>query len=252
MLGRLIIEDVRPRTPGGYPAKALVGDRVAVSADIYREGHDALAARVRWRPANGAWAVAPMALDVNDRWEGEILTEGVGLHELQVEAWTDRFATWRHDVELKAAADADDTLATEIEEGAVLIERLAKKAAKEARPTLRSAVERLRDTSHSRDERLNAGLDDHVAALLEGVVDDLDLTRSAKLPLWVDRERAGVGAWYELFPRSEGGFAGAQKRLPAIAAMGFDVVSLPPVHPIGLTYRKGPNNTLVAGPEDVG
>src|SRR3954454_20314950 len=173
MLGRLIIEDVRPRTPGGYPAKALVGDRVAVSADVFREGHDLLAARVRWRPAGGSWDVAPMALDVNDRWEGEIVTEEMGLHEMQVEAWTDRFATWRHDVELKAGADPDDSLATEIEEGALLIERLATKAPKEARPTLASAVERLRDTSRSRDDRLNAGLDDHVAALLTGVVDDI-------------------------------------------------------------------------------
>src|SRR3954447_6994348 len=138
MLGRLIIDDVRPRTPGGYPAKALVGDRITVSADVYREGHDLLAARVRGRPVGGSWSAAPMALDVNDRWDGEIVVDEVGPHELQVEAWTDRFATWRHDVELKAAADADDTLATEIEEGALLIEPLAKKAAKEARPTLRS------------------------------------------------------------------------------------------------------------------
>src|SRR3954470_1697184 len=167
MLGRLIIEDVRPRTPGGYPAKALVGDRVAVSADVFREGHDLLAARVRWRAAGGSWAVAPMALDVNDRWEGEIVTEEMGLHEVQVEAWTDRFATWRHDVELKAGADPDDSLATEIEEGALLIERLAKRAAKDAKPTLASAVARLRDNAKSRDERLNAGLDDHIAALLD-------------------------------------------------------------------------------------
>src|SRR4051794_23060445 len=139
MLGRLIIEDVRPRTPGGYPAKTLVGDPVVVSADIYREGHDVLAARVRWRPTAGTWSTAPLALDVNDRWEGEIVTEEMGPHEVQVEAWTDRFATWRHDVELKAAADAVDTLATEIEEGALLIERLMKKAAKDARSTLRSA-----------------------------------------------------------------------------------------------------------------
>jgi starch synthase (maltosyl-transferring) len=252
VLGRLIIDDVRPRTPGGHPAKALVGDRVVVSADIYREGHDLLAARVRWRPAGGSWAVAPLVLDVNDRWEGSIDPTELGSHELQVEAWTDRFATWRHDVELKAGADPDDTLATEIEEGALLIERLAKRAPKDARPTLAAAVTGLRDTTRTRDERLNAGLDDHVAALLAGVVDDIDLTRSPKQPLWVDRERAGYGAWYELFPRSEGGFAGAAKRLPAIASMGFDVVYLPPVHPIGTTARKGRNNTLVAGPDDVG
>src|SRR3954464_6605153 len=128
MLGRLIIDDVRPRTPGGYPAKALVGDRITVSADVYRGGHDLLAARVRWRPGGGSWSVAPMALDVNDRWAGEMAVDEVGLHEVQVEAWTDRFATWRHDVELKAAADPNDGLTTEIEEGALLIERLAKKA----------------------------------------------------------------------------------------------------------------------------
>ena len=121
---RFPIEDVRPTLDGGaYPAKAVVGEHVPISAIVYREGHDLLAARVRWRRAGGDWAVAPMALDVNDRWEGEIATEEMGPHEVQVEAWTDRFATWRHDVELKAAADVDDSLATEIEEGALLIER---------------------------------------------------------------------------------------------------------------------------------
>ncbi|MEY2464271.1 MAG: hypothetical protein QOH64_2409 [Acidimicrobiaceae bacterium] len=252
MLGRLIIDDVRPRTPGGYPAKALVGGVVTVKADIFREGHDLLAARARWRPTGGTWATEPMALDVNDRWEAELTPTQVGRHEFQVEAWTDHFATWRHDVELKAGADPHDSLATEIEEGALLIGRLAKRAPKEARPVLLAAVAGLRDGARSRDERLNAGLDDHVAALLTGVVDDTDLTRSDKLTLWVDRELAGLAAWYELFPRSEGGLAGASKRLRAVAAMGFDVVYLPPVHPIGTTHRKGRDNTLVADADDVG
>ena len=106
--------------------------------------------------------------------------------------------------------------------------------------------------SRTLDERLTAGLDDHVAALLADVADPIDRTRTKSFALWVDRERGREGAWYELFPRSEGGFAGATKRLAAIAAMGFDVVYLPPIHPIGRTFRKGPNNTMGAGPDDPG
>ncbi|MGQ0617147.1 MAG: maltotransferase domain-containing protein [Acidimicrobiia bacterium] len=255
MLGRLIIDDVRPRTPAGYPAKAGVGEVVTVSATVFREGHDLLAARLRWRRGGDKdWATVPMALAVAglDRWEAVIEPAVVGAHEFQVEAWTDRYRTWRHDIELKAADDPHDPLATDVEEGALLIERLAKRAPKEARPALAAAVAGLRNGEASRDARLNAGLDDRVGALLAPVEDPVDLTRSARFPLWVDRRAGRFSAWYELFPRSEGGLAGASKRLRAVAEMGFDVVYLPPVHPIGHTARKGPGNTLEAGPGDPG
>ena len=252
MLGRIVIDAVRPSTPSGYPAKAVVGERVPVTADIFRDGHDILAARVLWWPGDDVNAAkyAPLKLDVNDVWHGVLQPDRTGRHSFIVEAWTDGVATWRHEVELKAGAGQD--LTTELEEGALLIEFLMAYAPVAARPKLDAAIAALRDDALPLAARLNAGLDDHVAALLEGVPDSRDFTRSDPRPLWVDRERARSGAWYEFFPRSEGGFEGAMKRLPAIAEMGFDVVYLPPVHPIGATDRKGPNNTLTPGPDDPG
>src|SRR5262249_53993296 len=157
-------------------------------------------------------------------------------------------STWRHDIEVKVGAGDDVTL--ELEEGARLLEKLARGVDKAARPRVTEAVAALRRDTCSLQGRLNAGLDDQVAHLVEGVP-DADVTGST-LPLWVDRPRGAYGAWYELFPRSEGGFAGATKRLADIAAMGFDIVYLPPIHPIGTTARKGRDNTLVPEPSDPG
>src|SRR5437764_9600146 len=249
-----MIDDVHPRTPSGAPAKAVVGERVPVSAEIFRDGHDILGARVRWRPVGeSAWESSLLTLSAPglDRWTGTLVPDRLGPFEFQIEAWTDRFATWRHDAEIKAAAN-DPELKVVLAQGVALLGRLTKRADKNSRPVLTAATERLRDSSRPLDVRLTAGLDDHVAALLAGVADPLDLTRTKSRALWVDRERARTSAWYELFPRSEGGLAGATKRLPAVAGMGFDVVYLPPIHPIGRTFRKGPNNTVGAGPDDPG
>ncbi len=251
MLGRIVITAVRPSTPNGYPAKAAVGERVPVTADVFRDGHDLVAARVRWRPVGErGWRDAPLAHVGNDRFEGDIEPDAAGPHQFRIEGWTDQFGTWRHDIELKAGAGQDVT--TELEEGARHLERLAAKVPSASRARLRAAIETLRDDAAPIDARLNAGLDDLVAAIVLSVPDPTDLTRSATYPLWVDRERARVGGWYELFPRSEGGLDGAAKRLPAIADMGFDVVYLPPVHPIGTSHRKGKGNTLGAAPDDPG
>jgi starch synthase (maltosyl-transferring) len=253
MLGRTMIQAIRPSTPSGYPAKAVVGQIVTVSADIFRDGHEVLAARVRYRPAGAkAWAGASMREDVNDRWEGMIVPETVGAHEFVVEAWVDEFATWRHDIELKAAADLTDPLATELEEGARILERLARRVDKADRPRVRAAIDALRDGACTRDNRLTAGLDQAVAVLVAGLRGAEPITRSGRLRLWVDRPLARAGGWYEFFPRSEGGFEGAAKRLRAIAEMGFDIVYLPPIHPIGRSQRKGANNTLSARPGDPG
>jgi starch synthase (maltosyl-transferring) len=250
VLGRITIDAVRPATPSGeFPAKAVVDEQFTVSADIFRDGHDLLRARVRWRcVGKGKWHTAPMRDVGNDRWEGSVTPAAVGRHDVVIEAWRDRFATWRHDVEIKAAAG--DDVEIELEEGARILEGLAAGVGARQRRRVLDAVAGLRRTSCSLHVRLNAGLDDRVAGLVAGVP-DADLTER-HLPLWVDRPRALFGAWYELFPRSEGGFAGAMKRLGAVADMGFDVVYLPPIHPIGVTERKGPGNTLGAGPDDPG
>jgi starch synthase (maltosyl-transferring) len=253
MLDRVVIDAIRPRTPDGMPAKGAIGEAVAVSAAVYRDGHDLLLARLRWRPAGDKeWHRVPMRANYNDRWEALIEPTVIGRHEFVVEAWTDRYGTWSHDVEVKAGAGQDIEL--ELEEGAQIIELLANELPRrdERRRILAAAVAGLRDTSRPRDSRMNAGLDDYVRRLLRDIPDPSSVTESAVTPLWIDRAIARASAWYEFFPRSEGGLPGAVKRLAGVADMGFDIVYLPPVHPIGHTFRKGRNNTLIAQPGDPG
>jgi starch synthase (maltosyl-transferring) len=253
MVERLVIDAIRPRTPNGFPAKGAIGERVTISAAAYRDGHDLLLVRARWRhTASDTWRSEPMKAGFNDRWEAALEPTEVGRHEFVIEAWTDRYGTWAHDIEIKAGAGQDIEL--ELEEGARIIEVLAGElpAKDERRPRLAAAVTGLRDTARSRDARMNAGLDDYVHRLVRDIPDPASRTEAAAVPLWIDRPLARASAWYELFPRSEGGFPGALKRLPAVADMGFDIVYLPPVHPIGHTFRKGRNNTLIAQPGDPG
>ncbi|MGH9139326.1 MAG: alpha-1,4-glucan--maltose-1-phosphate maltosyltransferase [Acidimicrobiales bacterium] len=251
--GRIAISDIRPRTPTGHPPKATVGEGRTVSADVFRDGHDRVAARLRWRPAgeHADWRTTPMDDRGNDRFEATITPDTVGRHELVIEAWTDRFATWRRHTEARAVA-AEPDLAVELLVGADLLEELAPQVPPDQRQRLLQAAGTLRSDTCTVNTKLDTGLDDALALILDGVPDTHDLTQSPPLALWVDRERARFSSWYELFPRSEGGLAGAAKRLAAIAEMGFDVVYLPPVHPIGHTNRKGRNNHLVAAPDDPG
>ena len=257
MINPVAIQDIRPRTPEGFPAKAVTGERIRVSADIFRDGHDLLAALVRWR-ARGSkeWSSAPMVQGVNHRWEGSIACDRLGSHEFVVEAWTDRIATWRKDTAVKSAAGQD--ISVELEEGAILVEAAAGRIKgqagdkKEKVSSLKQAAELLRNRYLPVEMRLAAMDDPQVAVLLEEHIARRDLSASPAMPLWVDRERALYSSWYELFPRSNGGFEGTTKRLAALADMGFDVVYLPPVHPIGVTDRKGRNNSVVAEPGDVG
>jgi starch synthase (maltosyl-transferring) len=250
MLTPIVIDDVRPRTPSGFPAKGVVGHRLPVSAVLVADGHDQLGARVRWRRKGArTWTALPLALD-GDRWFGEVVPEAVGAHELVIEAWTDRYATWRHDVEVKVGAGQDVDL--ELEEGGLLLEELAERlTAPEDQERLLAASKAVRRASCSLDVRLDAACDDAIAALLADLP-DTRRSESARHAVWIDRERAAIGAWYELFPRSFGGLAGAADHLPYVAGLGFDVVYLPPVHPIGTTHRKGRDNTLTAGPDDPG
>jgi starch synthase (maltosyl-transferring) len=252
-MGRIEIRDIRPRTPTGHPAKGTVGEHVVVSADVLRDGHDQVAARVRWRPArpDAHWQSSPLTLVANDRYEGSFVPTEVGPHEVVVEGWTDRFGTWRHHTEARAAVESAD-LPVELLVGAGILEELAPHVADEHRSRVEDTAAILRNERFSMRTKLDAGLDEHLADLLAVVPDPTDLTARPTAGLWVDRERARFSAWYELFPRSEGGFAGAAKRLRAIAEMGFDVVYLPPIHPIGVTHRKGRDNTLTPEPGDPG
>jgi len=257
---RIVIEGIRPSTPSGYPAKAVVGRPVRITGDVFRDGHDILAARVRWRRRNGAkgkWSTAPMHPLGNDRFEAVIEPSEIGAHEFVVEGWTDRLATWRHEVSVKLGAG--QTVELELEEGARLLEEAAERVPQVDRSRVTTAIQSLRNTQAPAESRLSGALDPALVAILDELPDPTDLAESEPMPLWVDRERGLVGAWYELFPRSYArpeqginGLVGAAERLPAVANMGFDVVYVPPVHPIGKSFRKGRNNSLEAGPDDPG
>ena len=238
----IVIDDVQPRTPTGLPAKAIAGHRLQVRADIFRDGHHVLAARVSLRPAGSKkWQTAAMAEVHNDLWTGELDATELGLHEFCIEAWTDVVGTWRRDTQRKL--DAGDDIALELEEGALLLEARVRRVARVDKDNVRAAVDALRDSSRSMPSgsrpRSRTRWSSRCRELTEA-----DATKSGTYRVWVDRERAAVGAWYEMFPRSHGGLRGATERLDAVAAMGFDVVYLPPIHPVGVSHRKGRNNSL--------
>ncbi|CAM5629016.1 Alpha-1,4-glucan:maltose-1-phosphate maltosyltransferase 1 [Streptomyces tendae] len=262
VVGRIPVLDVRPVVQRGRrPAKAVTGESFEVSATVFREGHDAVAANVvlrdpRGRP--GPWTPMRELAPGTDRWGATVTAGGTGLWSYTVEAWSDPVTTWRHAARIKIPAGMDTDLV--LEEGARLYERAAAEVpGSEDRRELLAAVDALRDESRPAASRLAAALTPEVDAVLARHPLRELVTSSEPLPLLVERERALYGAWYEFFPRSEGTpaqphgtFRTAARRLPAIAAMGFDVVYLPPIHPIGTTHRKGRNNTLTATPDDVG
>jgi len=274
MLGRLGLDDIVPVVSCGcYPARAVVGEQVPISATVIREGHDAVAANVVWKgPGNGKGVFTRMVPGIpgTDRWHATVEPMSEGGWSFVIEAWSDPVSTWRHAVEVKLeAGQGAEDLANDIEDGARLLIRAARTIPKERRPELIAAAEALRDTKLDLPHRIAPALTTAVQELLHDYpVRDL-VTRSEAYPIWVDRFRALFGSWYEFFPRSEGAvvsdetmdavgppshgnFRTAAKRLPAIADMGFDVVYLPPIHPIGEVNRKGRNNTLIAGEYDVG
>ncbi len=232
---RIVIENLGPVTPGGaHPTKAVVGEKIYVRADIYREGHDELSAAVRWRlDGTRGWSHAPMKEVGIDAWEGTFVPQAVGPHTFVVEAWTDRYLTWRKN--LMANISGNQDVRVDIAEGAALLEGHRVPAAD--RTPLTDAIDTLRDENLTLKQRLLPALDSGIAELVATHPVRDDLTRSTSMPLWVDRERALFGAWYEMFLRGEGGFEGTIKRLRHIAAMGFDVVYFPPIHPIGSTHR---------------
>ncbi|MFE7036092.1 alpha-1,4-glucan--maltose-1-phosphate maltosyltransferase, partial [Streptomyces sp. NPDC057621] len=268
VIGRIPVLDVRPFVAGGRrPAKAVVGEAFEISATVFREGHDAVAANVVLRGPEGRtgpWTPLRELAPGTDRWGATVSVPAPGRWTYTVEAWGDPITTWRHHARIKIPAGMDTELV--LEEGALLYERAAAGVPKSKgrREAILAAVEALRDTARPAAARLAAALTpdvDHVLARhpLRELV-----TAADPLDLQVERERALFGSWYEFFPRSEGAvvepgkppvsgtFKTAARRLPAIAGMGFDVVYLPPIHPIGATFRKGPNNTLDPGPYDVG
>jgi starch synthase (maltosyl-transferring) len=246
---------------GRFAAKAVVGQPVPVSAVVFREGHDKVAAAVRWRMADAAdWEEQPLEARPGDLFVGEITLPGVGPAVFRIVGWTDHYASWLDGLVKKHQAGVAD-LSVEFEEGARLLEGHAAPGGvpAPAPARLRETAALLRDESRPVQTRVDAARDPKLLAAVRAHPDRRDPSSTPDLPLWVDRELAGFSTWYEFFPRSVGSdgrtsgtFKTAAGRLPEIAAMGFDVVYLPPIHPIGRSHRKGPNNTLVAGADDPG
>jgi len=247
---RVIVQDVNPSTPHGYPAKAVVGEAVPVRASIFRDGHDLLAARAVLLKAGTGEVVDSSALvdRGNDEWEGTLVAREVGAHGIVVEAWTDRYATWASRVAVKLGAHED--VSVEIAEALEMLSEVS--GHEDGQPELARALACLRDDQADSATRLGPALAAPVARVLGQELRAKDLIASPPLALWVDRQRALIGAWYELFPRSFGGLRNCAAEVPRLAELGFDVLYLPPVHPIGRSFRKGKNGALVAGATDPG
>jgi starch synthase (maltosyl-transferring) len=268
MTGRFPIEDVTPSVScGRYPAKAVVGEIVPVSAVSYREGHHALGVNVILRDPSGEPQPFTRMLPGEpglDQWHGTVRPDRVGRWTFTVESFDDPYRTWRDAVVKKIGAGQGlEDLANDLAEGAEVLDLAAKIVPGEHEERVRAAAAALRDEGMSLFARVSPGLDLEELLWHHPVRHQVTTTRS--YAIWVDRKKALYSAWYEFFPRSEGAevgpdatpikhgtFATAAKRIPAVAAMGFDVLYLPPIHPIGKVNRKGRNNTLVARPDDVG
>lgn len=258
---RVVIEPVAPVVDGGrFPAKAALGEPVQVATDLFGEGHDAVDGAVRWRqvaPVKGSWEEAPLHFVVNDRWTGSFVPDALGRWEYQIVGWSAGATTWRNGIRKKIAADVD--VSVEIEDGIAIAGRLLERA-KKARPKVPDDIARFEELR----DALTAGDtgpldDDDWDELFWRHEDRAPLAKSDAYPVDVDPERARFSAWYEFFPRStihpatgHGTLRDAIDRLDRIATMGFDVVYLPPIHPIGEANRKGRNNTTQAAPDDVG
>jgi starch synthase (maltosyl-transferring) len=275
VVGRLGLTHVSPTVEGGqYSARAVVGEQVPISATAFREGHDAIGASVNLKAPDGRkipFVRMTLANPGLDRWTATFVPDAPGMWTFVVEAWSDPFSTWHHAVEVKMeAGQGAEDLANDLEEGARLFERLARGVAKGERPAVLAVAAALRDTSLDLAHRVAPALEDPA---IDALVRDFPVrefvTRSSTYKIWVDRPRALYGSWYEFFPRSidselagdplaparparHGTLRDALAHLDYVADLGFDVVYFPPIHPIGEVNRKGPNNTLVAQPWDVG
>jgi starch synthase (maltosyl-transferring) len=266
MAGRFLIEDVAPSVAcGQYPAKAVVGELVPVAARCYREGHQALGCDVVLRGPDGQRGpFTRMAPGEDDMWHGTVRPEAVGSWSFTIEAFSDPYLYWRDSVIKKIdAGQGVEDLGNDLAEGAEILERAAKLVPEESQARVLEAVAALREEDSPLYERVSPALS--LADLLwQYPVREL-VTSSEPYQIWVDRQRALFSSWYEFFPRSEGAavsddgqaerhgtFVTAMQRLPGVAKMGFDVLYLPPIHPIGRINRKGRNNALTAAEGDVG
>ena len=256
---RVVITGVSPEIESGrFPIKRTIGEKVTVEADIFADSHDALSARLLYRPEGAStWMEAPMQPLVNDRWRGEFAVPSLGRFRYTLIAWIDPFTTWHRDLMKKNEARQDVTV--DLLTGVGLIKEAAGRASGEDARRLTAWGAALRTTSDP-ENSLRQATEEGLADLMERYADRrFATTYDKELCVAVDREKARFSAWYEMFPRScwtaserHGTFKDCERRLARIAAMGFDVLYLPPVHPIGHSHRKGRNNATSASPDDPG
>jgi starch synthase (maltosyl-transferring) len=259
-LSHIIIEEVTPAVDSGrYPAKHIMGEPCIVEADIFRDGHQKIHAAILYRQALAEdFRRTPMWLLDNDRWRGQFIPDRNSRYVFTIEAWTDHFGSWLSDLQKKVAAGRD--VGSDLLEGLEIIEQAAGAAAGEDRQILTRCALALRKSKERPHDALEIATQQTIAEIIERVAARPDVACYQRLlELIVDRPKARFSTWYEMFPRGQSTRLGkpstlreAEGRLPGISQMGFDVVYLPPVHPIGVTNRKGPDNTLDGGASSPG
>jgi starch synthase (maltosyl-transferring) len=262
---RVVIEGIQPVVDAGrYPVKRVLGDTVEVTAAIFADGHDHIAARLLYRhTSERAWNNSPLTAQPNDLWSAAFTVDKLGAWCFSVEAWIDHFDTWVHDLAKRLDAQSESTpqdIPIALRIGANLITAAAARAKGSDAKYLKIAAEHLLSLASADLPRYDSPVTDELVSLVAQYPDLRLATRfPVELPLWVDRERARFSSWYELFPRSasatpgkHGTFRDVEAKVPDIAAMGFDVLYMPPIHPIGRAFRKGRNNAVTAAPGEVG
>jgi starch synthase (maltosyl-transferring) len=256
---RVIIQNLSPAVEGGrFAAKSTLGEPVVVEADVFTDGHDAVVCDVLYRAKSASmWQRLAMEPLGNDRWRGSFVPDQLGAMLYTVAAWVDPLATWRKDLAKRAAAGQD--LRIELLRGAELVKRAAARAADADAERLREWGKALANDRKSVEARGAVAQDESLYAIARRHPDPDQVLEHPHLVVEIDRARARYSTWYEMFPRSSspqpgrhGTFADCESRLPYISAMGFDVLYLPPIHPIGTSVRKGPNNAPSASKADVG
>jgi starch synthase (maltosyl-transferring) len=258
-IGRVVIEAESPQVDDGrFAAKRVVGEPVTIEADVFGDGHDAIGSLLRHRQAGARrWVETRMTDTGNDRWRAEFIPDTLGVWQFEVEGWQDHFATWIDWLEKKVAAEVDVSMDLLI--GSDLVAEASIRARGKTARLLKKHASTLGDRSLELTERLEEAFSADLRTAMDSFPDRSQSTRSRRFEIVVDRERARFSTWYELFPRSwsqdparHGTLADVTKQLSYVADMGFDVLYLPPIHPIGTTFRKGPNNELAAEPDDPG
>jgi starch synthase (maltosyl-transferring) len=255
---RVQIENVQPKINGGrFPVKRIVDDKIKVEADIFVDGHNELSALLVYRKKGREdWSHTVMTQSVNDRWSGEFKVTEIGTWIFSVQAWVDSFKSWQ--VDLKKRIDAEQDVCVDMLIGIELIRTAQKKTSPKDRDKLSSFVAKLGD-KRNRAEASRAALSDELAKIMSRYPDKSNIASYRELEVVVDPKIARFGSWYEMFPRStspkhgkHGTFKDVIARLPYVSDMGFNVLYMPPIHPIGTKQRKGKNNSTVAEKDAVG